>query len=149
MKRERPRARAGRIPPHAPDRETGSCAHGCASRREGAHVRGRDHDRDDADRGCGLPHVSADARPRALDCVCGRVRLPCAHAHAARDRGPAADYFCVRVCVHPPFGVLSLLGWLDPAPQASAETPVPSRHEHSACKLYSETAKSSGKVAQA
>ena len=91
MKLERPRARAGRIPSRAPDRETGSCAHGSAHGREAGHVRGRDHDRDDGDRGCGLPHVNPGARPRALDHVCGRVRLSRAHAHAARDRGPAAD----------------------------------------------------------
>lgn len=127
MKLERPRARAGRIPPRAPDRETGSCAHGYAHGREGGHVRGRDHDRDDGDRGSGLPHVNPGARPRALDHVCGRVRLPRAHAHAARDRGPAADYFCVRVCVRPPFGFSRFLGLV--LRQASAETPVPSRHE--------------------
>ena len=93
MKRERPRARAGRIPPRGPDRETGSCAHGYARGRAGGHVHGRDHDRDDDGRGCGcgLPHVNPGGRPRALDHVCGRVRLPRAHAHAARDRGPAAD----------------------------------------------------------
>jgi hypothetical protein len=32
--------------------------------------------------------------------------------------------------------------------QAIAEMPVPSRHQQSACKLYSETEKSSGTVAQ-
>lgn len=32
--------------------------------------------------------------------------------------------------------------------QAIAEMPVPSRHRQSACKLYSETEKSSGTVAQ-
>ena len=113
MKRERPRARAGRIPPRAPDRETGSCAHGYANGREGdrayARAHGGDHldGRDDGDRGCGPPHVSAAAHPRALDHVCGRVRLPRAHAHAAHDRGLAAECFYVRVCVRPPLGSLA------------------------------------------
>lgn len=136
MKRERPRARAGRIPPRAPDRETGSCARGYAHGREGgrayardraraysrdrarAHVcdraRGRAHDRDDGDRGCGPPYVSAPAHLRGLDHVCGRVRLARAHEHAARDRGLAAECFYVRVCVRPPLG--SLAFWFGPAP---------------------------------
>lgn len=104
MKLERPRARAGRIPPRAPDRETGSCAHGYARGREGGHVRGRDHDRrDDGDRGCGLPHVNPGAHSRALDHVCGRGHRSRARAHDVRYPDYARDCFCVRVCVRPPF----------------------------------------------
>ena len=111
MKRERPRARAGRIPPRAPDRETGSCAHGYARGREGGHVRGRDHDRrDDGDRGCGLPHVNPGAHSRALDHVCGRGHRSRARAHDVRYPDYAQDCFCVRVCVRPPFGFSRFLG---------------------------------------
>ena len=134
MKLERPRARAGRIPPRAPDRETGSC--GYASSREGdrayARAHGGDHldGRDDGDRGCGPPHVSAAAHPRALDHVCGRAHRSRARAHDVRYPDYAQDCFCVRVCVRPPFGFSRFLGLV--LRQASSETPVPSRHEHSA-----------------
>jgi hypothetical protein len=52
-----------------------------------------------------------------------------------------------RVWVRPP--LLALPFFLLRLRQAIAEMPVPSRHQQSACKLYSETEKSSGTVAQA
>jgi len=122
MKRECPRARAGRIPPRAPDRETGSYAHGYASDRERArgydrdhgrahgcdHARDRAHHRDGGDRGSRPPHGNAGVRGRAKYYPCGCGRRIRADDQDARDRPHGLDCFCVRVCVHPPLFVLSL-----------------------------------------
>jgi len=99
MKRECPTTRAGRIPPRAPDRETGSYAHGDASDRERARGYDRDHGRDrahhrhDGDRGCGPPHRNAGVRGRAEYHACGCGRRSHVHERDARDRPHGHDCF--------------------------------------------------------